>query len=116
MLRYPVEVLLFILLWGTSGYFYQSTQHNEAARFDQMRALVHDGTLQIDQYWWNSADIIHYQKGGKDHIYPNKAPGGALVGLLPYVGVTLLYNLLFGAECQNGFTGTSWSTSQSSAP
>lgn len=87
--EYPTELLLFLLLWGTYAYFYQSTQHNEAARFDQMRALVHDHTLAIDSYWWNSADVIRYPKNGTDHIYPNKAPGGTLLGTVPFAVITL---------------------------
>ncbi len=85
-----LELLLFLLLWGTYAYFYQSTQHNEAARFDQMRAMLHDHTLAINSYWWNSADVIHYSKDGTDHIYPNKAPGGTLLGLVPFAVVTLI--------------------------
>ncbi len=85
-----VELVLFFLLWGTYAYFYQSTQHNEAARFDQMRAIVHDQTLVIDKYWWNSADVIHYSRNGTEHIYPNKAPGGALLRLTPFALLTLL--------------------------
>jgi hypothetical protein len=45
--RHRVEFLLCILLWVSYAYFYQSTQHNKAARFDQMRALILDRTLEI---------------------------------------------------------------------
>lgn len=79
-----VEVLLFVLLFGTYAYFYQATGHNEAARFDQMRALAYDHTLAIDKYWWNTADVIHYPHGGKTQVYPNKAPGGTFLGSLPF--------------------------------
>ena len=78
------ELLLFLLLWMTYAYFYQSTHHNEAARFDQMRAIIQDHTLAINKYWWNSADVIHIQKNGSDHIYPNKAPGMTLLALIPF--------------------------------
>jgi len=87
------ELLLFLLLWLTYGYFYQGTSHNEAARFDQMRAVIQDHTLQINKYWWNSADIIHHYQRGQDYIYPNKAPGMALLCALPFTllwGVVLL--------------------------
>lgn len=86
--KYRTEVLLFLLLLGSYAYFYQSTQHNEAARFDQLRAIVENHTLQINQYWWNTADVIHYPKDGSDHIYPNKAPGMTLINLVPYVAVS----------------------------
>jgi hypothetical protein len=78
------ELLLFLLLWITYAYFYQSTQHNEAARFDQMRAIVQDRTLEIDKYWWNSADVIRYTKNGASHVYPNKAPGMVLLAVVPF--------------------------------
>ena len=82
---YALELTLFLFLWGTYAYFYQSTQHNEAARFDQIRAVVDDGTLSINKYWWNSADVIHYPKNGTNHVYPNKAPGTTFVGVVPFV-------------------------------
>jgi hypothetical protein len=50
---------LFTLIWMSYAYFYQATGDNEAARLDQLRALVEDHTLKIDQYWWSSADVIH---------------------------------------------------------
>ena len=76
-----VELLLFVLLWGTFAYFYQSTQQNEAARFDQTRAITEEHRLAIDDYWWNSADVIRYSKNGRDYIYPNKAPGTTLMAV-----------------------------------
>jgi PA14 domain len=82
--RYRVELLLFALLWITDAYFYQSTQHNEAVRFDQLRAIVQDHRLEIDRYWWNSADEIHYHNKGTTHVYPNKAPGMTLLALVPF--------------------------------
>lgn len=83
-----VELLLFLLLWGTFAYFYQSTQQNEAARFDQTRAIVEDHTLAINNYWWNSADVIRYTKNGQDYIYPNKAPGTTLLAVPVFWVVT----------------------------
>jgi len=82
--NYRTELLLFFLLWVTYAYFYQSTGHNEAAKFDQMRAIVQDRTLEIDKYWWNSADVIRYTKNGSNHVYPNKAPGMVLLTVIPF--------------------------------
>lgn len=79
--RYRVELLLFLLLWSTFAYFYQSTQQNEAVRFDQTRAIVQDHTLAINKYSLNSADVIHYSRDGQDLIYPNKAPGTSLLAV-----------------------------------
>jgi hypothetical protein len=73
-----------VLLWTTYGYFYQSTGDNEAARLDQTRTLLEDHTLSINKHWWNTADVIHYQKDGSDHIYPNKAPGTSLLSAVPF--------------------------------
>ena len=42
-----VELLLFALLWLTYGYFYQTAQHNEAARFDQLRSVLEEQTFAI---------------------------------------------------------------------
>ena len=53
-----------------------------------MRAIVHDRTLKINQYWWNTADIIHYRKQGADHIYPNKAPGMTLLSAVPFAAIS----------------------------
>ena len=88
------ELLLFVLLWATYAYFYQATSHNEAARFDQMRAILQDHTLQINKYWWNSADVIRYSKNGADFIYPNKAPGMALLTAIPFALLWLCVLLL----------------------
>ncbi len=85
MQAHRVELLLFLLLWTTYAYFYQSTQQNEAARFDQTRAIVQDRTLAIDKYRWNSADVIRYSKNGVDRIYPNKAPGTTFLGVVPFL-------------------------------
>src|SRR2546430_6300392 len=53
--KHRVELLLFVLLWGTFAYFYQSTQQNEAARFDQTRAISQEHRLAIHVYSWYSA-------------------------------------------------------------
>jgi hypothetical protein len=78
------DVFLFLLLWLSYAYFYQSSQHNEAARFDQIRALLEDGTLAIDRFAYNSADVVVHVKGGEKHIYPAKAPGPTFVGIVPF--------------------------------
>jgi hypothetical protein len=92
--KYPTELLLFCLLLGSYAYFYQSTHHNEAARFDQLRAIVEKHTLKINNFWWNTADVIHYQKDGTDQIYPNKAPGMTLLSVVPYTIVSFGLSIL----------------------
>src|SRR5437762_1890914 len=92
--KYRIELLLFALLLGSYAYFYQSTHHNEASRIDQMRAIIQNHTLEINKYWWNSADVIHYNKNGSDHIYPNKAPGMTLLALIPFTILSLCLSAL----------------------
>ena len=92
--KHRVELLLFVLLWGTFAYFYQSTQQNEAARFDQTRAIAQEHRLAIDDYWWNSADVIRYTRNGRDYIYPNKAPGTTLLAVPVFWVLTHLFKPL----------------------
>ena len=96
------ELILFLLLWLSYGYFYQSTHHNEAARFDQMRAIVQDHVLEINKYWWNTADVIHYPKNGSDHIYPNKAPGMTLLGIVPFAAISAVLGVFYQLGLVNG--------------
>ena len=95
--QHRVELLLFLLIWTTYAYFYQSTQDNEAARFDQVRALMEDRTLAINKHWWNTADIIYYKKNGVDYVYPNKAPGTSLLAAVPY-GILAAVLAVFRSE------------------
>jgi len=77
-----VEILLFVLLWLTYAYFYQSSQHNEAARFDQTRSILEDGVLYIEKYRYNTADVVAIARdGGPPHTYPNKAPGTSFLAI-----------------------------------
>jgi hypothetical protein len=81
-----VPLLILAFLWPTYAYFYQGSQHNEAARFDQLRALVEDHTLHIERYaWMNTADGFQYPEGAASaHTYPNKAPGTVFLALAPF--------------------------------
>lgn len=72
--------LLFFFLWASFGYFYHTGQHNEEARFDQIRALVENHEWQIDRLAGNTADVIVVA----GHVYPNKAPGTTYLGVLPW--------------------------------
>lgn len=76
--RYKIEWIIFFLLWITYAYFYQASQHNENARFDQIRAVIEKWQLNIDPFAFNSADIIRYDN---NLLYPNKAPGTTYVGI-----------------------------------
>ena len=68
-------LLLFLLVFLTYGYFYQSGQDNENARIAQVVAVVDHGRLNIKSP--NSADVVRYE----EKLYPNKAPGTSFVGI-----------------------------------
>jgi hypothetical protein len=78
-----VEILLFLLLWSSYAFFYQSAEQNEAARLDLARAMLEDGVLWIDRFSWNTADAIVHERDGESHFYANKAPGTTLVIVVP---------------------------------
>ncbi|RMG40737.1 MAG: hypothetical protein D6719_10140 [Candidatus Dadabacteria bacterium] len=67
---------IFISLFITYAYFYQSGQHNVNAHMDQVRSLAESGSFTIDNFVYNTADAIKYG----EHYYPNKAPGLSLAG------------------------------------
>jgi hypothetical protein len=86
-----IELILFLLCMLTFGYFYQASDHNAASRIDLIRALTERGSVWIDYYaGFNTADIVQMNS----HIYSNKAPGGALTGVIPWLLVTGLLHLL----------------------
>ncbi|MEO8360516.1 MAG: hypothetical protein ABI672_10845 [Vicinamibacteria bacterium] len=72
--------LVFALVLLSASYFFQSSAHNESARFDQIRSVSEHGEWFIDRFAGNSGDVV--QVGG--HTYPNKAPGTTLLGLIPW--------------------------------
>ena len=49
---------VFALVLLSASYFFQSSGHNEAARFDQIRSVAEHGEWWIDRYATNTADII----------------------------------------------------------
>jgi hypothetical protein len=85
-----IEQVLFLLCMLTFGYFYQAADQNAASRIDLIRALTERGSVWIDYYaGFNTADIVEMS----GHIYSNKAPGGALTGVLQWLFVTGLLHL-----------------------
>jgi hypothetical protein len=71
------KLLLFIGLFLTYGYFYQSGGHNENSRLDLTRAIVEYGITSIDTYANNTADGIHHG----EHFYSGKAPGSSILSI-----------------------------------
>ena len=72
--------LVAALVFLSASYFFQSSEHNEAARFDQIRSLMEEGQWWIDRFASNTADTIRVD----GHIYPGKAPGTTLLGAIPW--------------------------------
>lgn len=71
---------VFLLVFLSAAYFYQSGEHNEATRFDQIRAISEHGELWIDRFASNTADVVH----ARGHTFPDKPPGTTILGLVPW--------------------------------
>ena len=90
-LRRQVFLALGLLL--CYGFFLQQPAWNEYSRYDLIRALVEEGTVQIDSFEENTGD-----KAFKDgHYYSDKAPGTAILGV-PVYAAYLGLNHLVGIE------------------
>ncbi len=77
-----ISGLLFLVCVLTYSYFYQGGGHNEAARFDTVRAVLQEHRFIVDTFAYNSADLISYE----GHYYSSKAPGTFLLAL-PFYGL-----------------------------
>jgi len=81
------ELWLFLFLWGVYAYFFQGSQDNAIARFEQTRSIVEHGVLFTDPFHARSADVIWHppnQPREKAYLYSNKAPGLSFAGVIPY--------------------------------
>jgi hypothetical protein len=76
------EVLLALGLLLCYGFFIQAPAWNEYSRYDLIRAVVEEGTTQIDDYHENTGDKAFYD----GHYYSDKAPGTAILGVPVYAG------------------------------
>lgn len=85
-----INIVLFAICLISYSYFYQSGQHNENSRFDQIRSVIENNTWEIDKFAHNSADIIEYQ----NHVYPNKAPGTTYLGIPAWYIASKLVKIL----------------------
>ncbi len=81
---------LGLLLLAVYGSFYASLGHNETAHLDLTRAIAEHGTLAVDRYRYNSADLVVHE----GRTYSNKAPGTALLALPAYVAARTLTQAL----------------------
>jgi len=78
------EIILALALLLVYGFFRQVPAWNEYSRYDLVRAIVEDGTTNIDRYQENTGDKAFY----KGHYYSDKAPGTAFLGVPVYLLLT----------------------------
>jgi hypothetical protein len=83
------------------GYFYQGGGWNQGSRMNLVRAIVEDGSLQIDRFATNTGDVALV--GG--HAYSDKAPGVALTAV-PVVAVARA--VIPGADTPVGVVWLHW--------
>lgn len=76
------EVFLALGLLLCYGFFIQAPAWNEYSRYDLIRAVVEEGTTQIDDFHENTGDKAFYN----GHYYSDKAPGTAMLGVPVYAG------------------------------
>ena len=88
------DILLALVLLLCYGFFQQSPGWNETSRYDLVRALVEDGTTQIDRFQKNTGDKALYA----GHYYSDKAPGTALLGVPVYKSLRVVYHRLDAGE------------------
>ena len=69
--------LLFVLLFASYAYFYQAGGWNQNSRFDLIRAITNEHTLNIDPFKLSTGDKAFFD----GHYYSDKAPGLALTAL-----------------------------------
>ena len=69
--RWKAASLLGAVTFFSLIYFYEGGGWNQNSRFDLLRAIVEQHTLQIDAYHQNTQDKAHF----KGHYYSDKAPG-----------------------------------------
>ena len=69
--HWKIAALLGIASFLSFLYFYEGGGWNQNSRFDLVRAITEQHTLQIDAYHENTQDKAHF----RGHYYSDKAPG-----------------------------------------
>jgi hypothetical protein len=69
--HWKTATLLGAVIFLSFIYFYEGGGWNQNSRFDLLRAIVEQHTLQIDAYHENTQDKAHF----RGHYYSDKAPG-----------------------------------------
>jgi hypothetical protein len=82
-------LVLGLVVFLSSAYFYQAGGWNQNSRFALVRALVEDHTVRIDRYRADTGDRALWD----GHTYSDKAPGVSLLAVVPtaaaYAGARL---------------------------
>ena len=91
--------LLFVLLFVSYAYFYQAGGWNQNSRFDLVRAITNEHTLNIDPFKLSTCDKAFFE----GHYYSDKAPGLALTAV-PLVAVVRPVMRAFGGDPESGQT------------
>ena len=73
---YKIELLIFIVLVISYGYFFRKIDWNSGTRLDLVWSIVEHHSLSIDTYHENTGDKAFY----KGHFYTDKAPGISFFG------------------------------------
>ena len=86
--------ILFVGAFITYAWFFQGGGWNQNVRFDQVWQVVEDGTLDINDYFFdrtrrNTNDFAVYE----GRYFPNKPPGVSLLGLPSYAVLVFIQGL-----------------------
>ncbi len=73
---YKIELLIFIVLVISYGYFFRKVDWNSGTRLDLVWSIVENHSISIDDYHENTWDKAFY----KNHFYTDKAPGISFLG------------------------------------
>ncbi|MBU0478220.1 glycosyltransferase family 39 protein [bacterium] len=74
---YKIELLIFIVLVISYGYFFRKIDWNSGTRLDLVWSIAEHHSLSIDAYHENTGDKAFY----KGHFYTDKAPGISFLGV-----------------------------------
>ena len=73
---HKIELLIFVVLVISYGYFFRKIDWNSGTRLDLVWSIVENRSLSIDAYHENTGDKAFY----KGHFYTDKAPGISFLG------------------------------------
>jgi hypothetical protein len=90
------RIILFVLLFVSFAYFYQAGGWNQNSRFDLVRAITNEGTVNIDPFHNDTGDKAFHD----GHYYSDKAPGLALAAV-PIVAAVRPALRAFGGDPEN---------------